>query len=91
MTNSMKSLVPIVGMHDVITLYFDASKNCFLDEDGTMVFDIYETIKPSDYEMFLYYETDLIVPHCSVSDLDVELIFPREDGRYYEKSIGITI
>lgn len=64
---------------DSFGLFYDVDKNCFIDEDGFVVWSIFDIISPNDLMMFRDRADDMIVNHRTLPGVLVELYFPKED------------
>lgn len=64
---------------DVIGLFYDADRNLFTDEDGFIVWSIFELITPNDLLLFRKHEQYMVVPHRSVKNVLVEIFYPEAD------------
>ena len=64
---------------DVISLYFNEEENVFTDEDGFIVWSIFELITPNDLFLFRKHRDYMTVRHRSLKNVQVELCWPDED------------
>lgn len=67
---------------DAIGLFYDVCNNVFIDEDGFVVFGIFEFITPNDLYLFRQREKYMVVNHRSLSGVVCELYYPEEDVIY---------
>ena len=61
----------------VVTLYYDTEHNLMMDEDGFLVYNIYDYITPSMLFLFLKKKETMIFEISS--RCFVELVYPEED------------
>lgn len=59
------------GSEDHVTLYYDEHNNILIDEDGFIVFDIYEYITPNELALFKKSKVWMIFRN-------IELVWPEE-------------
>jgi hypothetical protein len=63
---------------EAIGLFYDIENNCFVDEDGFIVYNIYSLVRPSDIFLFRRNKEYMLVVGV-YGDL-VELYYPDDDG-----------
>lgn len=68
-----------VEARDAIGFFYDLESNVFTDEDGYIVWNLFEYITPNDLFLFRKLQSYLVVPHREASDLVCELFWPGED------------
>ena len=72
---------------DTINLFYDPRCNHFENEDGEIVFDIFEIVTPNDTYLFRGQHARLndymIVPHRYEKGVGVELHYPTEGDCSY--------
>ena len=76
-------------LEDTVALFYNPLINRFMDEDGEVVFSIFDLVTPNDVYLFRHYQKDIIVPHRQLKNVGVELIYPGEGdceccANYYE-------
>jgi hypothetical protein len=64
--------------YDVIGIFYDVDRNLFIDEDGFVIYSIFELITPADLMLFRYYERDTIFTHRSMKGVLIEMYWPDE-------------
>lgn len=64
---------------DAVGLFYDAERNCFVDEDGFVIWSIFEIISPNDLYLFKEKREYFLIPHRNSPDLMVELYYPEDD------------
>jgi hypothetical protein len=69
----------MIGEVDTIGLFYDKDRNVFLDEDGFIVWCIFELISPNDMFLFKKYKTYMLVPCLSIKGVSCELFYPEDD------------
>lgn len=67
------------GFSDSIGLFYDADRNVFIDEDGFIIWSIFEIISPNDLFLFKQNREYMLVRHRSIPELLVELYYPDDD------------
>lgn len=70
------------GFSDSVGLFYDADRNVFIDEDGFIIWSIFEIISPNDLYLFKRNREYMLVPHRSIPTLLVELYYPDGDDTY---------
>lgn len=70
-----------------IPLYYDSINNVFVDENGYMVWNLFEIITPNDLFLFKKTKEYTIVNHRTIRRTVVELYWPEEDDYYFDESI----
>ena len=65
--------------NNVIGLFYDAEQNVFIDEDGFVIWSIFEIISPNDLYLFKEKCEYFLIPHRSCPDLMIELYYPEDD------------
>lgn len=68
--------------NNVIGLFYDAEQNIFVDEDGFIVWSIFDVIAPNDLYLFHQSREYTLVPHRSIPKLMVEIYYPEDDYDY---------
>ena len=68
---------------DLVSLYYDPRSNRFEDEDGFIVWSIFELITPNDVYLFRENQEYMIVPHRQLKGVGVELYYPEEGDCWY--------
>lgn len=69
----------VEGYKDAIGLFYDADKNVFVDEDGFVVWSIFELITPNDLFLFHAHKESIVVDHRSIKDMVVEIFYPDDE------------
>jgi hypothetical protein len=64
---------------DAVGLFYDAERNCFVDEDGFVIWSIFEIISPNDLYLFKEKREYFLIPHRNFPELMVELYYPEDD------------
>ena len=67
------------GFSDSVGLFYDADRNVFIDEDGFIIWSIFEVITPNDLFLFKRNQEYMLVRHRSIPELLVELYYPDDD------------
>lgn len=67
------------GFSDSIGLFYDIDRNVFIDEDGFIIWSIFEVITPNDLFLFKRNQEYMLVRHRSIPELLVELYYPDDD------------
>ena len=67
------------GFSDSVGLFYDADRNVFIDEDGFIIWSIFEIITPNDLFLFKRNQEYMLVRHRSIPELLVELYYPDDD------------
>ena len=67
------------GFSDSIGLFYDIDRNVFIDEDGFIIWSIFEIISPNDLFLFKRNQEYMLVRHRSIPELLVELYYPDDD------------
>lgn len=75
------------SIQESVGLFFDVIKNRFIDEDGFIVWNIYEIITPKDVYLFKHKGKNMVVRHRKFKEIDVELYFP-DDGWDIDEDIN---
>lgn len=70
------ALGPIVGYVEQ-TLFYNKRINRMIDEDGFLVFDIFNIIRPNDLYMFKKLKEDVVV--MSIDKRLIELVYSEDD------------
>ena len=69
---------------DSIGLFYIPEWNAFQDEDGFLVYSIFEIISPSDLFLFKRNKEYMCVPHRTMPEILVELFYQEaDDGDHY--------
>lgn len=68
-----------LGFEDSIGLFYDRDKNVFIDEDGFIVWSIFEIITPNDLFLFKLNQEYMLVQHRTMPEVLVELYYPDGD------------
>jgi len=61
-----------------ITLFYDVHMNYFIDEDGEVVYSIYEHVTPDALYLFYLNQHDMYFPHNTIAGMGVELVYPTD-------------
>ena len=74
---------------DTVGLFYDPRINRFEDEDGFIVWSIFEIVTPNDIYLFRHNQEYMLVPHRQFKDVGVELFYPEAGdcdycANYYE-------
>ena len=64
---------------EIIQLYYYENDNMFIDEGGFPVFDLFRIITPNDLFLFRHHKEYMLVPHCSIPRVGVEIFYPDDD------------
>ena len=67
-----------MGYSDSIGLFYDAESNRFVDEDGFIIWSIFEIITPNDLLLFKLNRCYTLVRHRSIPEVLVELYYPED-------------
>lgn len=70
---------------DAIGLFYDRDNNVFIDEDGYIVWNMYEMITPNDMFLFKKKREYMVVNHKTLPGVVCELYYPEEDEYYFDK------
>lgn len=70
----------IIDFDETFGIYYDADNNWFIDEDGYVIYDIYDLITPNDVFLFKERLRYMIVSYKHNKKIGVEINFP--DGEY---------
>ena len=65
---------------EYMVIAYDADTNTFVDEDWTIIWDIFRIVTPNDVYLLKQTQTTLIVPHRTLKGTGVELYYRPEDG-----------
>jgi len=68
-----------LGFEDSIGLFYDEERNIFIDEDGFIVWDLFEIITPNDLFLFKLNKEYMLVKHVSMKEVLVEMYYPDDD------------
>lgn len=68
--------------NNVIALFYDAEQNVFIDEDGFVIWSIFEIISPNDLYLFKENREYALIQHRNFPDWHVELYYPEDDYDY---------
>ncbi len=60
---------------DMFSLYYYPENNFFTDEDGKIIYELFDIITPFDLDTFIYNKTDMYVDHLSYPEVLVELLY----------------
>ena len=63
----------------MIGLFYDRDENVFIDEDGFIVWSIFEAITPNDLFLFKLNKAYMLVQHRTMTKVLVELYYPDDD------------
>ena len=72
-----------LGYEDAIGLFYVKEWNVFQDEDGFIVWNIFEIISPNDLFLFKKNKEYMLVPHSTIPGVLVELFWPDDDDGDY--------
>lgn len=72
---------------DFISLYYNKEDNVFVDDDGFIIWNIFNTISLNDLYLFHQVQEDMLVRHRTLPGVTCELCYPIEDRSYIEKDI----
>ena len=64
---------------DSVGLFYDAERNVFIDEDGFIIWSIFEVITPNDLFLFKRNREYMLVQHRTMPEVLVELYYPDDD------------
>lgn len=64
---------------DSIGLFYDEERNVFIDEDGFIVWDLFEIITPNDLFLFKFNKEYMLVKHRTMPEVLVEMYYPDDD------------
>jgi len=62
-----------------MALFYDRDRNLFIDEDGFIVYNIFELITPNDFFLFTLGQAYMIAYHREMPGVSVELYYPDDD------------
>lgn len=65
---------------EVFAIFYDADNNYFVDEDGYIIYDIFNIITSNDVFLFKQHKEYRLVPYVLDKSIGVEIFFP--DGEY---------
>ena len=63
-------------MEGIITMHYDFEKNCFIDEMGETIYNIFDYITPNELFIFREEKEDLFI--IKPNGGYVEIIFPED-------------
>ena len=72
-----------LGYEDTVGLFYVKEWNVFMDEDGFIVWDIFEIITPNDLFLFKKNQEYMLIPHCTAPGVLVELFWQDDDDGDY--------
>ncbi len=72
---------------EVISLYYTRDDNVFIDEDGNIVWNIFELITPNDLYLLRRHQEYMVVRHRTLPGVVCELHCPSEDEYYYFRDV----
>ncbi len=64
---------------DSFGLFYDEERNVFYDEDGFIIWSIFEIISPNDLLLFKKNKEYMLVHHQTMPEVLVELYYPEGD------------
>ena len=64
---------------EVVSLFYDKDQNIFKDENGYMIWNMYEYVSPTDLYMFLHRRECMYFRHAHISDTLCELYYPSRN------------
>lgn len=69
---------------DSVGLWYNIENNVFTDDDGFIVWSLFELVRPNDIFLFKRYQENQIVKHRTQPNTIVELFWPEneEDEEY---------
>lgn len=67
------------SFEESIGIFYDAKQNLFIDEDGFVIYQLFDIISPTDLYLFKLYKTDMVVPHQTIPELLVEMYYPDDE------------
>jgi hypothetical protein len=70
-----------------ISLFYNHRNNTFVDDNGFIVWNIFEAITPNDLYLFKHHKEYTIVNHRTLHGVVVELFWPGEDEYYFDPSL----
>ena len=68
-------------------LYYMKEDNIFMDGEGSIVFNLFEIVRPNDIFMFKHYKENMLVQHATIPEGLVELFYPEEDDYCYDVNL----
>ena len=67
---------------DAVGIFYVPEWNAFQDENGFLIYSIFEIITPGDLFLFKKNKGYMCVPHRSMPDILVELYYQDDDDNY---------
>jgi len=68
-----------LGFEDSIGIFYDIERNVFIDEDGFIIWAIFELITPNDLFLFKQNKEYMLVQHRAMQEVLVEMYYPDDD------------
>jgi len=65
-------------IQDAIGIFYDIDENLFIDEDGFIIWSIFELITPNDLYLFRLHQESTVVAHRSWPGVVCELYYPED-------------
>lgn len=66
---------------DVCGVFYDIDNNWFVDEDGFVIYNIFELVSPNDVYLFKDKKDYMLVPCVYDPTYGVEIFFPDDEYR----------
>lgn len=67
----------------VYSLFYDADHNWFVDEDGEIVYNMYQYITPNDLYLFKRSKCYMVFPFVQEKGVSIELYYPNGEVGFY--------
>jgi len=68
-------------MDNSVCMYYFAKLNAFRDGEGEFIYNIFEFITPFQLQMFRQERVDIFVPHRTIPNFFVELLYFDEEAQ----------
>lgn len=67
------------NFNSVFQIYYYVDENIFTDEDGFIIYNIWNYITANDLFLFRAHKEYMLVPHAHIKGVGCELMYPEED------------
>ncbi len=81
MTDNSNYMEMAYGQESV-GLFYNPNTNTFVDEDGFIIWSIFEIISPNDLYLFKRHKEYMLAQHQTVSELLVEVFYLEEGDQF---------